>query len=210
MSYPKFEGIFLGYQSIKQSACCFVRQCQRWRFREFGILDVAICVCKKTQNQTTKIRTRNPSRSLGKLKESLDNLSTQPLSLAALSPSTLVVGKTSASMACAWTKVSCLWLYTPTFLPPLPHQDILMCIPLDPSTQLIFIDRHPQGIGQMCLEPEQGFVFDRPWWVGSGDGYRMWTLIDREEKTKAGCGKLMCSCSSESLPASKNLEFAHK
>ena len=93
------------------------------------------------QNQTTKIRTRKPSRSLGKLKESLDNLSTQSLSLAALSPSTLVVGKISASMAYAWTKVSCLWLHTPTFLLPLLHQDILMWIPFDPNTQLIsFVD----------------------------------------------------------------------
>ena len=111
------------------------------------------------QNQTTKIRTRKPSRSLGKLKESLDNLSTQSLSLAALSPSTLVVGKISASMAYAWTKVSCLRLHTPTFLLPLPHQDILMWIPFDPNTQLIsFVDRHPQSIGQMCLEPQQGFT----------------------------------------------------
>lgn len=166
---------------------------------------------KKPKNQTTKIRTRDPSRSLGKLKESLDNLSSQSVSLAALSPSTLVVGKISASMAYARTKVSCLRQYARTFLLPLPHQDIFMCIPFDPSTQLIsFIDRHPQSIGQMCLEPQKGFIFDRPWWVGSGGGYRMLTLIDREEKTKAGCGKLMCSCSPESLSASKSLGFAHK
>lgn len=137
------------------------------------------------QNQTTKIRTRKPSRSLGKLKESLDNLSTQSLSLAALSPSTLVVGKISASMAYAWTKVSCLRLHTPTFLLPLPHQDILMWIPFDPNTQLIsFVDRHPQSIGQMCLEPQQGFTFDRPWWVGSGGGYRMWTQIGKKKQKR--------------------------
>lgn len=145
------------------------------------------------------------------MKESLDNLSSQSVSLAALSsPSTLVVGKISASMAYARTKVSCLLKYARTFLLPLPHQDIFMCIPFDPSTQLIsFIDRHPQSIGQMCLEPQKGFIFDRPWWVGSGGKYRMLTLIDREEKTKA-MWKVNVLLLTRVPVCLKSLGFAHK